>query len=268
MFIGVTLLCGYGWTWMGPGALHVPTELRILATPSVSLGDLVFHLLHPLGIPIARSATVTVIQYVCAVAAVGGCVWLLVTLRRHEVVRSLGLALILIVVGSPTVWPWYLMWGLVLLAATTAQRSKALAAMAAWPCCSSGRAGARVLLGNSYILVSLATVAGIGWLIRGQRWRGSCPDMAPEPRLAASAESFTSPPGPRLAAPTESPSAAPTASLSAAPPMTAELDLSPAAPLVDLGPEVTLTESKPTLARRHCGPAEPGPGPAGSSARW
>jgi hypothetical protein len=171
VFLGVTLFCGYGWTWMGPGALHVPTELRILATPSVSVGTFLFHVLHPLGIPIAKSAAVTVVQYVCALAALAACVWLLMTLGRHEVVRSTGLALLLIVVGSPTVWPWYLLWGLVLLAATTAQRSKALAAVAALAMLLVGPSGSPELLGNSYILVSLATVAGIVWLIRGQRWR-------------------------------------------------------------------------------------------------
>ncbi len=171
VFVGVTLFCGYGWTWMGPGALHVPTELRVLSTPSVSLGNLVFHLLHPIGIPIARGVTVTIVQWVCGLAAVTGCIWLLVTLNRHEVVRSLGIALILIVVGSPTLWPWYLMWGLALLAATTAQRSRALAATAALAMLLVGPGGSPRLLGNSYVLVSLACVAAIVWLVRGQRWR-------------------------------------------------------------------------------------------------
>ena len=57
VFVGVTLPAGYGWTWLGPTALHIPTELRVLSTPSVSLGVLVFSVLHPLGIPVARSAT-------------------------------------------------------------------------------------------------------------------------------------------------------------------------------------------------------------------
>jgi alpha-1,6-mannosyltransferase len=169
--VGVTLLVGYGWTWLGPTALHIPTELRVLSTPSVSLGVLIFAVLHPLGIPVGRSAVVTVTQDLVAVVAVAAVVWLLITVRRHEVVRSLGLALILIVVGSPTVWPWYLMWGVVLLAATTAQRSKLLAAVAGLAMLVVGPSGHPLLGGTWYVVVSLATLAGVAWLIHGGRWR-------------------------------------------------------------------------------------------------
>lgn len=171
VFVGVTLLCGDGWTWIGPTALHIPTELRVLSTPSVSLGVLVFHLLHPLGIPVTGSAVVTVTQDLVALATVVAIVWLLATVRRHEVVRSMGLALILIVVGSPTVWPWYLMWGLVLLAATTMQRSTVLAAVAALAMLVVGPSGHPLLGGWWYLVVSLGTLAACVWLIRGQRWR-------------------------------------------------------------------------------------------------
>lgn len=171
VFVAVTLFCGYGWTWIGPGALHVPTELRVLTTPSVSLGTFAFHLLHPLGIPLTRSAVVTGTQYLCGAAVAAGCLWLLMTLGRHEVVRSTGVALVLIVVGSPTVWPWYLLWGVVLLAATTAQRSKVLAVVAASAMLLVAPGGSPRLLGNSYVLVSVAIVAGVAWLVRGGRWR-------------------------------------------------------------------------------------------------
>jgi len=167
----VTLLVGYGWTWLGPTALHIPTELRVLSTPSVSLGVLIFSVLHPLGIPVARSAVVTVTQDVVVAATVAAVVWLLATLRRHEVVRSLGLALILIVVGSPTLWPWYLTWGVVLLAATTAQRSKGLAALAALAMLIVGPSGHPLLVGDWYVVVSLGTVALVAWLVRAGRWR-------------------------------------------------------------------------------------------------
>jgi hypothetical protein len=171
VFVGVTLACGYGWTWLGPSALHVPTELRVLSTPSVSLGAFLFHLLHLAGIPVARSSTVTVTQVICGVGAVIGSVWLLVTAHRHGVVRSLGLALVLIVVGSPTVWPWYLMWGLVLLAATSAQRSKVLAVVVALAMVVVGPSGSPQLGGSWYIVVTLAIAATCFWMIRGQRWR-------------------------------------------------------------------------------------------------
>ncbi len=171
VIVAVTELAGYGWTWLGPTALHIPTELRILSTPSVSLGVLFFSVLHPLGIPVARSAVVTVTQDLVAVVAVAAVAWLLVTVRRHEVVRSLGLALILIVVGSPTVWPWYLMWGVVLLAATSAQRSKVLAAVAGLAMLVVGPSGHPLLLGDWYLAVSLACAVGLVWLVRGGHWR-------------------------------------------------------------------------------------------------
>ncbi len=170
-FVGVTLLVGDGWTWLGPTALHIPTELRVLTTPSVSLGVLLFSVLHPLGLPVARSAVVTVTQDLVAAVAVIAVVWLLATVRRHEVVRSLGFAFLLIVLGSPTVWPWYLAWGVVLLAATTAQRSKLLAATAGFAMLVVGPSGHPLLLGHWYLVVSLATLVGVAWLVRGGRWR-------------------------------------------------------------------------------------------------
>ena len=171
VLVGVTFLAGYGWAWLGPGALHVPTELHVLSTPSVSVGVLVFHILHPAGIDLARSTVVTATQYVVGLGAVVGVVWLLATVRRHDVVRSLGLALLLIVVGSPTLWPWYLTWGLVLLAATSAQRSRVLAAVAALSILVVGPSGSPRLLGWSYVVVSLACLAACVWLAHDRRWR-------------------------------------------------------------------------------------------------
>jgi len=170
-FAGVTLACGYGFVWLGPTALHIPTELRVLNTPAVGVGRLVYHLAHAVGLAVGASAAVTVTQTVFGIAALAACAWLVLTVHRHEVVRSLGLALILIVVGSPTVWPWYLMWGLTLLAATTAQRSKVLILVAAFAMAIVGPGGSPRLNGTWYVVTSLATLGAIVWLLRDRHWR-------------------------------------------------------------------------------------------------
>ena len=53
---GVTVASGLGWTWLGPTALQVPTELKGLSTPAVSLGAFVHSILHWFGIPVRQSA--------------------------------------------------------------------------------------------------------------------------------------------------------------------------------------------------------------------
>lgn len=171
VFVGVSLASGYGFAWLGPAALHVPTELRVASTPAVSLGRFFFRVLHAVGLPVVEEVTVTVTQVVCGVAAGLALVWLLFTLHRHEVVRSLGLAFFLIVVGSPTAWPWYLTWGLVLLAATTAQRSRVLAVTAGLAMVVVGSGGTPELDGDWYVVVALAALVALYWLARNRHWR-------------------------------------------------------------------------------------------------
>jgi hypothetical protein len=167
----VTVASGLGWAWLGPDILKIPTELRIQATPAVSIGVFVYQVLHLLHVPVVQHAAVTVVQDVVGVAALAATGALAVTATRANVVRVLGIALIVLVVGSPTVWPWYLMWGLSLLAATTAQRSRVLVATAAFAMLAVSAGGAPELAGNAYLVVTLAAVATTVWLLRRRRWR-------------------------------------------------------------------------------------------------
>jgi hypothetical protein len=59
----------------------------------------------------------------------------------------------------------------VLLAATTAQRSTVLAAVAGVAMLVVGPSGHPLLGGSWYLVVSLGTLATCGWLVRGQRWK-------------------------------------------------------------------------------------------------
>ncbi len=171
VIVGGTLVAGYGFTWLGPTALHVPTELRVLATPAVSLGVFFHAIVHGIGVPVSQSAVVTATQFVCGFLVVAGVVWLLWNVHRLDVVRAIGLALVLFVVGSPTLWPWYLTWGITLLAATTAQRSRVLAAVAALAMLVVGAGGSPMLNGIDYVVTAPLLLAGCVWFLWDRHWQ-------------------------------------------------------------------------------------------------
>ncbi len=166
-----TLLAGYGWTWLGPAALRVPAELHVLATPAVSLGVFFHAIAHGLGIPVSSGVVVSAAQVVCALLAAAGTLWLLWNARRLDVVRAMGLALVLVVVGSPTLWPWYLTWGITLLAATTAQRSKFLATVAGLVMLVVGAGGSPMLNGLAYVVTAPLLLAGCAWFFWDRHWQ-------------------------------------------------------------------------------------------------
>jgi hypothetical protein len=166
-----TLVAGYGWAWLGPTALHVPTELHVLATPAVSLGVFFHSIVHGIGIPISQSAMVSATQLVCGLLVVAGTLWLIVNAHRLDVVRAIGLALLLTAVGSPTLWPWYLTWGFTLLAATTAQRSRMLVAAAGLAMLVVGPGGSPMLNGLAYVVTAPLLLAGCAWLVWDRHWQ-------------------------------------------------------------------------------------------------
>jgi len=178
---GVTVASGLGWTWLSPSALRVPTELRVLITPLVSVGTFVHGVLHSIGLPVGLSATVTVVQAVGGIAAVSCILWMLLHTRTGDGVRLCGVALILFVVLSPTMWPWYLMWGVAVLAATTAQRSRALAAVAGLAMLLVGAGGTPMFNGWAYWVTGPMLLAALAWFL----WSGRLAATLQGPTYAA-----------------------------------------------------------------------------------
>lgn len=166
-----TVVAGYGWTWLSLAALRVPAELRILATPSVSLGVFFSAIAHDIGIPVSTSVVISATQVVCGLIVVGGTLWLLWNTQRSNVVRAIGLALLLFAVGSPTLWPWYLVWGVTMLAATSAQRSKMLAAVAGLAMLVVGAGGSPMLNGLDYVVTAPLLLAGCVWFFWDRHWQ-------------------------------------------------------------------------------------------------
>lgn len=152
--VAITLLAGYGWTWLSPSALSIPTELRIEITPVVALSVFLASVLHACGWAIATHVVVSVGQHLAEAAAVLFVFYLLTKLHEHDFAYLLGIALMAAVLASPTVWPWYALWGLVPLAITRAQRSGFVVLLGGAAMLLVGPGGSPMLAGNSFYLTA------------------------------------------------------------------------------------------------------------------
>ncbi len=168
----VSEFTGYGWSWLSPAALRIPTELRVLTTPVVSVATLLGSLVHALGDGVATSAVITVVQDVFAVLALALIALLVTRARPANATYLLGVTLLVVVVASPTVWPWYFLWGLTVLGAARAQRSAWLLAVAAFAMLLVGPGGTPMIGGNGFYVTGPLVLAGLGWLWWRARWRG------------------------------------------------------------------------------------------------
>lgn len=110
--VAVTLATGLGWGWLG--TLEAGRARLSLFSPTTGLGTL-------LGGGDVREAVLAAGVVVALVVAAG----LLVVTPRLGAVRALGLALLAVVALSPTVLPWYVLWGVVPLAAAVGPRAAA-----------------------------------------------------------------------------------------------------------------------------------------------
>lgn len=169
----ITELTGYGWTWLGPTALRIPTELRVLTTPVVSVGAFLASILHAVGITAATHTVVTYTQYFGELVAVATIIWLVVHTRSNNTVRLLGAVLLLVVLGSPTVWPWYYLWGLSMLALTTAQRSVLLAIVGGGAMLLVGPGGTPMIGGDGFYVTGPVVIVGVLLYCLGGYWRKS-----------------------------------------------------------------------------------------------
>lgn len=109
---GLPYQLGIGWVW----ALLDPTPGFTGYSPSGFLGQQVHHLADVVGLPGDSMASVLrdLLQY----AAIGLVLLLMFRGDDHRVVRRLGLAFAAVVLLSPIIQPWYILWFLPFLAVT------------------------------------------------------------------------------------------------------------------------------------------------------
>ena len=112
-----TWLAGFGFGWVHN--LLSNGTVRSWAAPATGIGMVVAGLAHVVGLhSVATTTVLSVTRLLGFLVAGAAALWLLWHAQRRGWVRSLGVALVLLVVLGPVVQPWYLSWGLVLLAAS------------------------------------------------------------------------------------------------------------------------------------------------------
>jgi hypothetical protein len=113
----VSAVTGVGASWISGGLFSTPGKVHLAITPATSLGYTTATLLRDVGVGIGGHTLATIFARVTFGLTGVYALWLLYRLRRPTLVRYLGVLLVAAAVFGPAAWPWYLCWGLVLLAA-------------------------------------------------------------------------------------------------------------------------------------------------------
>jgi alpha-1,6-mannosyltransferase len=105
---------GLGWGWIS--ILGTPGVVRSWASPTTGLAFAATGVAHLFHVGVGVSGVLSVTRFLGMVGAVVSGVWLLLNSDRIGTLKALGLTLLLFVLLGPVVQPWYLSWGLILLA--------------------------------------------------------------------------------------------------------------------------------------------------------
>ena len=123
----LSALFGVGWGWVRTiGASDMVTNW---ITPADVAAKLLRGLSAVLHVDVSSSAFLTVEHVVGPLVAAFVCVWALRRLPSIGLPRALGLSLLAVVLLGPIVQPWYLLWGIAILAITAGARTSAAVAL-------------------------------------------------------------------------------------------------------------------------------------------
>src|SRR5450631_381944 len=125
-FAVITAATGLGYGWLGE--MRVPGQVRTYLAPSTGVGSLLELLLHLTGHRVGASLAVPVMRVVGLLACALVVGWLVLRRAPRQPVTVLVLILLVVVVSAPTLHPWYVLWGGLLLGLTNMDRARLRAA--------------------------------------------------------------------------------------------------------------------------------------------
>ncbi len=114
VMVALSAVSGLGVGWVAN--LATPGTVRSWLAPSTMIAALLSQLAHLVGVALPMGGVLSVTRVIGLLIAGGAAVYFLIHSERIGYLRALGLSMLLFVVLGPVVQPWYLTWGVILLA--------------------------------------------------------------------------------------------------------------------------------------------------------
>jgi hypothetical protein len=121
----LSVVSGLGWGWIAN--LTTPGTVRSWMAPATAVGLLISGLAHVIGfaaVSLSGVLTVTRLLGLLGAVAIGG--YCLRHRQRLGTLSALGITMLMFVLLGPVVQPWYLTWGIILLAPVLSGRIRYL----------------------------------------------------------------------------------------------------------------------------------------------
>jgi alpha-1,6-mannosyltransferase len=140
VFVGilgaVSVITGVGAHWISESLISTPARVHLAITPATAAGYTIAKLLHSLGLASVGYRTLnSVFSTILFLLTAGLGAVLCWRVRYNRLAPYVGVLLLASVIGGPAAWPWYLSWGVALVAVDArAQRSRALPALLVTAC--------------------------------------------------------------------------------------------------------------------------------------
>ncbi len=124
VLLAAGLISGVGLHWISGGMLSTPGKVHLAITPATAAGYSLASVLHSWGIGAGAHSLESAFGAVAFALTVGLGIVLCLRVRYERLALYLGVLLVAATLGGPAAWPWYLTWGVALLAAeAVTQRS-------------------------------------------------------------------------------------------------------------------------------------------------
>ena len=158
-----SLVSGLGWGWVAN--LETPGAVRSWLAPATGVGLALSGLAHTVGIGVSLGGVLSLTRVVGLAAAAWLAVYLLWHSDRVGGMRALGLSMLFFVLLGPVVQPWYLTWGIIILAPIAAGRLRTVLVVFSAVVPFIGLTGGRTLISELLRANPAAVVVSVAVLV-------------------------------------------------------------------------------------------------------